>query len=72
MEHGYRNNERAGEDVTLRWLRFEFVIEDFWIGVYWRVGYRPINAVEPEAVTLDVYVCVVPFVPLHLRWERAV
>lgn len=51
-------------------IRLEFKPEDMWVGVYWkrtRVG-RATRAV------IDVWICLVPTIPIHLRWwvgERA-
>lgn len=39
--------------------RFEFKLEDFWVGVFWkRTGTR-----------VDAWICFLPCVPLHLWWE---
>lgn len=49
---------KPAEDVTFRWA-FEFKPQDLWIGVFWkRIG----NC-------LDVWICFLPCVPLHLAWR---
>lgn len=40
------------------WARFEFKLEDFWIGAFWR----------REAARWDIWVCLIPCFPLHLTW----
>jgi hypothetical protein len=39
--------------------RFEFKAADCWVGVFWR----------REAAQTDVWICVVPMLPLHLTWR---
>lgn len=41
---------------TFGWmLRFEFKIQDLWVGVFWK------NTKE----RLDIWVCLIPCLPLH-------
>lgn len=40
--------------------RFEFKLEDFWIGVFWRHG----------ELNSHVWICLIPCFPLHLEWRR--
>lgn len=42
--------------------RIKFEPRDLWVGVYWDRRHHP-----PE---LDVYVCLVPCFPLHVRFRR--
>jgi hypothetical protein len=45
-----------------RWRgRFEFQPRDLWIGVYWK----------DDGLTLDVWICVLPCIPLHLQFGPA-
>ena len=50
----------SGQPATekeFRWA-FEWKPQDLWIGAFWkRIGN-----------TLDLWICVVPCVPLHLYW----
>jgi hypothetical protein len=39
-------------------IRLEFKPQDLWIGAFWR---RSIDV-------LDVWVCLIPCLPIHLRW----
>lgn len=51
--------------------RFEWKVEDFWIGVFWKV--RPeiyYSAKFNDPWLLDVWICLIPCVPFHLRLER--
>ena len=38
-------------------IRLEFVLQDFWIGAYWKN--------TPKQI--DVWVCLIPCLPLHYR-----
>lgn len=44
-------------------MKWEIVFkpQDLWVGVYWESSY-------PK---LDIWICVIPMVPLHLYWRRA-
>jgi hypothetical protein len=57
-----------------KFCRFELALSDFWIGVFWRRDKTCPIAHDPftELRSLDVWICVLPCVPLHLRWERMV
>lgn len=52
-------------------MRFEFKIEDSWVGVFWRktveecVSDRSGMIIETSP-RLDVWVCFVPWFPLHI------
>lgn len=58
---------------VMRWQcnlhRFEFKVEDMWIGVFWR---RTVLTDTPEAFmeAMDVWLCLLPMVPLHLQFNR--
>lgn len=57
--------------------RFEFKREDCWVGVFWRRSHEVIpydgllNVTVPlqshVRKTLDVWVCLIPMFPLHIR-----
>lgn len=40
--------------------RIEFKREDCWVGVYWRRSSK----------ALDVWICLVPMLPLHLTFTK--
>lgn len=43
----------------MKWYaQFEFKLADLWVGAFWR---RTSNSV-------DVWICFVPCVPLHISW----
>jgi len=44
--------------VTFEFVRFEWTLADLWVGVFWR----------RERYSLDVWVCLLPCIPLHLQW----
>lgn len=46
-------------------IDLKFEPRDLWIGVYWNL----VRSVESNYRRLDVYVCVLPMWPLHLRFE---
>ena len=48
---------------------------DIWVGVYWNVSRGPFGCYEARRPVVysqrfDVWVCLIPCVPLHLRWYR--
>lgn len=52
------------EGVTRRWFcRLEWKPQDLWVGVFWKRDYP---------WQLDVWVCIVPMVPIHFGWEAQV
>lgn len=42
------------------WWRLEFKPQDCWVGVYWRRSHLSL------ADKLDVWICLLPMLPLHL------
>lgn len=47
-------------------LRLEFKPQDCWIGVYWRTK----KGAQEWYDWIDVWVCVLPMLPLHIYWPR--
>lgn len=56
---------------TFRWrylrpeVKLKFEPRDLWVGVYWNLA----ESIESTYKRLDVYVCIVPTLPLRLRFE---
>jgi hypothetical protein len=51
--------------------RLEWKPQDLWIGVFWKKDVTPMRSDEfVEWHTLDVWICCVPCLPIHLRWLR--
>lgn len=51
-------------------LQLEFKPQDMWVGVFWRTeetDWRPSHIVR----AIDIWLCIVPCLPLHLRvaWQ---
>ena len=53
--------------------RFEVKREDLWVGAYWKDTTR-VTDDGPRTIATDVWICLVPCVPLHLtiRWPGSV
>lgn len=50
--------------MTRRWfVRIERKVQDCWVGVFWKRDYP---------TSLDVWVCVVPMLPIHFGWKAQV
>ena len=43
-------------------IELKFVPQDIWVGVYWK------RDVFYEDAAWDVYVCLVPMLPIHFSW----
>jgi len=43
--------------------KFEFKIQDGWIGYYWQI--EKCNSTHDQ---FDLWICLIPFIPLHLWW----
>lgn len=41
-------------------VRLHFEPRDCWVGVYW----------DHNDLTNEVYICVLPLLPLHISWPR--
>lgn len=51
-------------------VRFEFKLEDFWIGAFWKKTTFVNGSQNKTYKRLELWVCFVPCFPLHLTWER--
>lgn len=62
--------------MRVMWCRFKFKPQDCWIGVYWRTSHLAL------ADKLDVWICLLPMLPLHIwrfynvrqpyQWQQSV
>lgn len=51
--------------VRITRAKFEWKLEDLWVGVYWKHGYGQSDD-GPKRMWTDVWICLIPCVPLHL------
>jgi hypothetical protein len=52
-----------GKRPERRWFaRLEWKPQDLWLGVFWK---------NKAPRSLDVWVCVLPMVPVHFGWQAA-
>lgn len=51
--------------------KFEWKIEDLWIGVFWKHGYGQFDD-GPKRMWTDIWICFIPCVPLHLTIDHNV
>jgi hypothetical protein len=52
--------------------RFEYIPNDCWVGVFWKKTMEGRIQYAPEEcwwVRWDVWLCLVPMLPLHLTWR---
>ncbi len=57
--------------MKLTKAKFEFKIQDLWIGVFWKT--TPIILDNgPKTAFIDVWICPLPCFPLHLTFLRTV
>jgi hypothetical protein len=45
--------------------RLELKVEDLWIGIFWKHGYANFDE-GPKRMWTDIWICLVPCVPLHV------
>lgn len=48
-------------------LKLEFKKEDFWIGFYWK---RSKLKAMRGLYEMDLWICLVPMLPIHLTWYK--
>lgn len=58
------------EGVPLVYVRFEFKLQDMWVGTYWkRVNCSTDDGIKP--FTTDIWICILPCLPIHITiWHR--
>jgi len=54
-------------------INLEFKLQDIWIGVFWKkdlkVTYERLNR---SSIRIDVWICLIPMLPLHIRWWKRI
>lgn len=55
--------------------RLEFQPRDLWIGAFWEVSEcwadDPCDPFDDRTITMvDLWICLLPMLPLHLSWAR--
>jgi hypothetical protein len=45
-------------------VRLEWEPCDLWIGAYWKKRYGQ------QQVYFDLWICLIPMLPLHLEWQK--
>lgn len=59
-----RRNIKPFQGMYRRWFaRLEWKPQDLWVGVFWK---------RDHPSSLDVWVCIVPMVPLHFGWRAVI
>lgn len=58
----------CGYFVTTRRLRVEWKPQDCWVGVFWK---QPRGRKRGGVGALDVWVCLLPMVPIHFTSQRS-
>lgn len=49
-------------------IRLEVKLQDVWIGLYWKRKRRSGTGWPPDTRT-DVWICLVPCLPIHIWWQ---
>jgi len=61
-------------------IRLEFKLEDLWVGVYWHTDQAQLYTDSATYIrgdaplgwihVVDVWVCIIPCLPVHISWGR--
>ena len=54
-------------------IRFQYKLEDFWIGAFWRKSKVCVPQGAPFYTLpicdmVEVWICLIPCLPIHIRW----
>lgn len=49
-------------------VALEWKLEDCWVGVFWKRGV--IQGDHVDGKTLDIWICLLPCLPIHLTFRR--
>ena len=52
--------------MKLQFIKFEFKLQDLWVGVFWNKNYAKTDE-GPKLFFTDIYICIIPMVPLHIQ-----
>lgn len=63
-------HEIVGSDDPRFAVNVTFEPRDLWVGAYWDFYPYIWNPDQSEHWVFDLYVCLIPCLPLHLRWAR--
>ena len=55
--------------MKLIMARFEFKLQDFWIGVFWKTT---LNWPLKEYLLIDIWICFIPCFPLYIYLRKKV
>lgn len=68
----FRRNIKPFKGMTRRWfIRLEWKPQDCWVGVFWKRSGKFRGRFD-ENPYLDVWVCMVPMLPIHYGWKPQV
>lgn len=60
-----RRTQSLGGGKPMPEVKLKFEPRDIWVGIYWNLS----RSIESAYRKLDVYICVVPMLPIRLRFE---
>ena len=71
MTKFWRRDIKPFKGMTRRWfIRLEWKPRDCWVGAFWKGG--TFRGRLDEKPYLDVWVCIIPMLPIHYGWKARV
>ena len=59
------NRDFYSDDNSFMKIRLEFKPQDLWVGVFWKRG----DEAAGSRKSMDIWICLVPMLPIHLIYE---
>ncbi len=58
--------ELRNKMIKIKMMRFEFKLQDFWIGVFWETHLSYGWSTPSKSLVISMWICLIPCFPLHV------